>query len=550
MLRSSIRLMFAVFISCYLAGCSSSVKPEHHIPGNTMVVLRFDLPAVVQKTASYILEGDLSLDDIFPASTDSFSFNFQNTGIDPRWPVYAYSLADQRLDHQQKYVVLLPILHQQSFTDFVQTAFPEAMIGVEQDIRTVAPNDFIAISWDKQLAAIALTQPYKGSAGKAYSPVEYQEILKATALQALHLSKEQSITQDPLFKTWEIQAQDLGLWINLEALGQGLPSDEIGSIGAILSAQPKLIKRARLFGGLQFNDGKLSGDMRLEVNDTALAIMKALLPDTVNKAMVDRIIGERLNLFFQLQLKTPGLKTMADSMGVLPLAVTGLSEIDLSTEDVLHAFGGAFQFVLSDYKVHTRKLTARIGADQMDYISPETEMNTLFSFSIHQQQAFEKIVQSLRREGIVYGNSQDDYAIPFVGHLHYDSAFGAIASNRIIGTGFLNGVPGGSRVNEKIPPAVIKHALGLYIDVQGSLQDIPLELLYGKEAPEVFLSAKNLVADFSIYSDVLEDKHLPFHLELNFQNKKKNSLIQLIDFGKLLLLSEREALKNEAPTDQ
>lgn len=527
-----VRWCLLILICSSWIACNSNGKPEAHIPKDAMMVFRLHTSSIAKKAAWNLAAGNQPLDELFPWGTDSTSLNFQQTGVDPRWPIYAYTLPDQRLPGQSKLVVLIPLLSKGKFETFLQSLYPGKGAVNNGSSRLLVPKDNLAIGWEKNMAVLAISAPAKANDTKPYSAAGQRQILSAAILQSLQLEEQESITQDTLFDDWLVQAQDLGVWVNVPAWADGSPTDDVGSLAAILAAQPKLIHRSRLLGGLQFDDGKITGMVQWVVNDTAKAILEALHTDTIDPAMSHKIQGQQLNLFVQLQLNASGLRSAADSLGALPLAGMLLREIELHTDDVFQSLGGAFQLAVTDLGE-----TPEHGNDTKG-LSPRIDKHVFFSFSLNSMTHFEKVLQALKEANLIVQNKKDKLEVPGLGYLFYDQHTALIANQPSLGAAFLPAIR--TPVKAALPDAAVRHQLGVYVDIYNSLQHLPPAFIATQAHPELFAAGRNLFSDFLLYSGDLKNNRLPFYFELNFKQTKQNSFVQLVDFAVLVLRSHKE----------
>ncbi len=536
----------ALGLSILLSACNSSDNNTKYISKDAVGVVCINTMELGKKVAWNVLSGSPILDEILNKSKDTGKFDIQQTGIDPLNHFFGYAVADQRLPGKSRMMVILPLKDAEKFKQFISSQFKDALFEAKDKLHFAYIGDYAALGWDKKTAIIAFSSPgvyeqgWDESTAKPATADNRITILTEEIQKTFVLPGDQSLARNQTFSNLMKKNHDISFWLNYESLSNSLPQEVIGTAGAVMASQKKLLKDAYLTASIDFEKGKIVGDAAYYYNPSMKAIATALAPKSANNDLLKKIPGKQMNLLMSYHLNPKGLKNLMDTMGVLPMVNLGLQQVELSLDDILNAFTGDFLLSVTDFAVTTESKSYTMGGSSVNYTSPVPSFKAILSFRVQDKAAFNKILQVGRNQGLLHAVSTNLYqAGPYVS-VATDNNYVAISNDSVVASAYLNT----HNASWKIPSVVSNSPYGFYTDIKNSIQSIPLDLLYGKEDTTVFTEGRKLIESISAYGGKVENDCTTFHFEATFQNKNENSLMQLISFSQKVAEAERKAPDN------
>lgn len=527
------------------SACNKAPEATRYIPKDAIGVVSLNTMGLAKKVAWSALAGSPMFKEMTGKEGDTAKFDIEKTGIEPLTTFFAFGLPDQRLPSKSKFMVILPLKDADKFQAFIKENYPNAKVEQKDKLTFISIDASTCIGFDKKTAiAATASKSYErewndDGTPKVADNSQHLTILTEEIQKCFALPKDQSIAENKQFASLIKESHDFSFWLNYEALANGLPQEQLGSAGAIMASQKKLLKDAYITGSLDFEKGKIVADAKYHFNNSAKAIVQALASQSDNAELLKKVPGSQLNLMLSYHFNPAGIKTLADTMGMAPLANMALNEMGLNLDDILNAFTGDFLFTISDFTVQTKNLAASVGGSAVKYTSPEPSMKAFLSFKIKDQAAFAKLMQIATGRELLQTTGPDAYLIGSGVYLTKKDDYVAVTNDNGAATAFVSGT---TAAKFDIPKEVKSNPYGLYIDIKNSVQSLPLDLLYGKEDTAVFHDGKKLLESVIAYGGKVEGDHSSFHFELNFQNKDENSLLQLINFSqKVMEANKREA---------
>lgn len=527
------------------SACSKAPETTRYIPKDAIGVVSLNTVELAKKVAWSALAGSPMFKEMTGKAGDTTKFDIEKTGIEPLTTFFAFGMPDQRLAGKSKFMVILPLKDAEKFKTFIKENYPNAKVESKDKLTFISIDANTCIGFDGKTAiAATANKAYQREWNEDGTPKvadnsQHLTILTEEIQKCFALPKDQSIAENKEFASLIKESHDFSFWLNYEALASGLSQEELGSAGAIMASQKKLVKDAYFTGSLDFEKGKIVADARYHFNNSAKAIAQAMASQSDNAELLKKVPGNQLNLLMSYHFNPAGIKVLADTMGMAPLANMALKEMGLTLDDILNAFTGDFLFTISDFTVQTKNLAASVGGSAVNYTSPEPSMKAFLSFKIKDQAAFGKLMQIATGREMLMATGPDAYMIGAGVYLNKKDDYVAVTNDQAAANAFATGA---AAAKFDIPKEVKNNPYGLYIDIRNSVQSLPLDLLYGKEDTAVFHDGKKLLESVVAYGGKIDGNHAPFHFELNFQNKEENSLMQLINFSqKVMEANKREA---------
>lgn len=518
-----------------LTGCSSKDDTARYISKDAIGVMGIDGKQLLMKAGMTALSGSPLLQELTRgAGGDTSQFDLEKMGIQFLSTAYLYAVPDLRMESKSRVQLIVELQDAGKFSAFLKQQFKDAKFESKDKLSFAILNENICIGWDKNTAIAAATIP----GGRASGSADNATLLTEEIQKTFALAKDQSILTNKKFADLVKAGHDISVWMNYESLTSSMPQDELGSAGAIMASQKKLIKDAFLAGGINFEKGKITGDARYYFNATMKGVAQALEVKSVNNDLLGKVPGSQMNLMLSHHFNPQGIKALIDTIGVLPLANNALQQVNLTLDDILNAFTGDFLLAITDFKVATESQSYTLAGSSVNYTKPVPSFNGTFSAKIKDKTAFDKLLQVATQNNILTaGTTPNTYAIGGSVTLATDGTYMVASNDGAVAASFLK-TSGNTAL--KVPAEVKSSPSGFFMDIRNSISSVPLDLLYGKEDSSVFHDGKLLLESINGYGGKLTDDHTDVHFDVTFQNKDENSLLQLMRFYKKVREAEKK----------
>lgn len=505
------RLLLALgTLSLLLQACSSSDKHARLIPENALGVFSLRLDKIENKVGWSVLSNSGTFNIL--GDTGDSAMDLRATGIALNSTVFSYGLPNEMVRSGFVFYTLIPLKDEKIFETFLKEKFEIGSPTTFESGHYAKIDDYTLIGWNKHLAILVVTNPeYE----RSNQDPNTATLLTESLLKAFKSPEEHALLENKKFAALLQSGYDVGYWFNYEAFANAMSLENRSAAAGFMSSQKKLIEDSYLSGGFNFEKGKIRGSNKFYFNPNGKGVLQSLLNPQPEASLLSRIPGDSLNLLSSLHLKKDGLSTLIDSMGMLPLVKLGIQEAGLDPSMVLQLLDGDFLLTVVDFNFENFRF------DFGEETSAAPFLQAALTFTVQHpatltgimEQAVRNNMASLEEPGIY--RLQNGYFLAHKEQYVVLSLFKRTA-RQLIDTN--------ARKTWTIPQGVNTHAFSFYFDIRNTLSSVKKVFHSGSDASKAF----DLLEDIRAYSGDIESDHLPFHYEINFQNKKENSLIQLI----------------------
>lgn len=533
------RLIPVVFCFLFLfSACSKNSEHSRYISKDAIGVLSINTMELGKKVAWSALSGSPMFEEM--SGSDTAKFDIEKTGVEPLTTFFIFAVPDQRLSSKSRMMLIVPLKDAKKFQAFVKEKFPEAKFETKDKLSFAYINDNTSVGWDDKTAIVAVGSPSYGQDwnedGTPKPKANNLTILTEEVQKTFALPKDQSLAENKKFTDLMKDAHDISFWLNYEALASSMPQDQLGTAGSVMASQKKLLKDAYVTGSVDFEKGKIVGEATYFFNSSMKAIAEALEVKSVNNDLLKKVPGTQMNMMMSYHFNPQGIKALADTMGVLPLANLGLKEVGLSMDDILNVFTGDILLAVTDFTIKTESKSYSMGGSDVSYTSPVPSMKATLSFKIKDKAAFNKIMQTAVANELLTTTTPGIYSIGTYATLAANDEYLVISNEAETASSFMTGT---AKADWKLPSDITSNPYGFYVDIKNTVKSLPLDLLYGKEDTAVFQDGRKLLESISAYGGKVQGDHSSFHFEAAFQNKDENSLLQMINFAQKIAEAEK-----------
>ncbi len=520
-------LAVALFSSC-------SQIPEHakYIPKDAVVVAGINLKSLGKKIAWNVITGSKlfkEMQDRMPQKNakDAVS-GIEKAGLDFANTFYVYAKSSGTDKDVTAIVGLLPLSDAGQWEEYLKVAFPKAQVTQHGDRKEAVLAGGMCIGWNKKLLIIVTVK--KDNVGMA-DVSEQSPVAVAEMENAFNVTSEKSMTGNAHFAALEKEGHDVTILVNYEQMMDQMSSSLAEKMSMSLSSS--LWKDAAMATGIDFEKGKISGDVHYYLSPEMNAIGVAMGSKNADNEMISRLPNHNVDMVAALHLSPDAIKQIMEKMNLLGLANLGLSGQGLSVESVLESFTGDMAFVMNDFSLHAEPVTDTFMGQPIIRKNEKPSVSMSYVIKINNKNNFKKLMDMAKGMGMQ--TIDNGYVIPLtVKDSIYIMANDQylVASNKYIdATGFLQG----SFKTQKMPDAISAKVTGnpcsFYFDVQQFCKNLDAGLASSPHDSVMISESKKLLNNISLSGGSFKNNAFEYRMEINFMNSDENSIIALMDYG-------------------
>ncbi len=551
----SIALLLCITVTLFTA-CNKADDNSKYIPKDATAVFSVDMASIGKKMAWEFLFGS----DMFKKMTEgagkdsSKMTDLQNAGIDLLNTFYTYVVADQRYSNGQRFVALIPLSDGADWEAYVKKTFPEAKIKTADKRKEALLADGMYAAWNEDL--LVLTNTANGKEDMAMEDGTYvppaPDLLQTAAEidNIFKMNKDNAITSRKQYNELVKAGHDLSLWINYENIMNNYGAGMMG--GFTMSSA--MMKEAAFTMGFNFEKGAIKGAMKYYVSDEMKAATRDLMNGKIDKEIVERLPANNLNLLTTMNFSPMGLKSMLDKMGLLGMINVGLTEQNLTADDVFESFTGDMALTMNNFKLVQQKHGySHFNEDMVEVTDSMTTydpaMDWLYVMKINKQDKFDKLLKLALGTGMMVDGGNGNYKVASGNEgmqITVKNKYLVVSSSEKVSTDFISGANKGQKLHEVAARQVNDHPMCMFFDVKEMLKNVTPETMDSDKERAQFAEVKKLMDNIIISGGEFKGDAFQYDMAINFINKEENSLMQLMQMANKM--SEIEKQKEQPAT--
>lgn len=527
-------LSLALIFLLAFSACKQMPDHARYIPKDAVAVVGINTKELGKKVAWSMIAGSELLDELAKDDKKGLVRDLEQAGVEGRSTTYLYFSPDKRYGSKYKMVALIPLADAGKWEAYLKQKSPEATIKAGDKRSEASLNDMMYASWSKDLLMISsvisnetasMHYEYADSTNTvvidSYSVSSYTP--DPTAMTAemeanFALKKENALVSDNRFTRLEKAGHDITFWVNYDRLmGEVSKNNGMGMMGGF---SDKLWKNSAMTAGLDFEQGRIAGDIEYFVPDKMKEVYKEMGNGKVDQKMLERLPGQNLNMVMGYSMSPKGLKMMLEKMGVMGLVNLGLSSMGVSADQILEGFSGDIVLSLNG-----------TGQTQQDTSTPA--FNFTLALKLNKKDNIQRLLDMLAQKGMiiskgggVYESAEDNGPA-----LVMDASYAVVANNAAQAQAYIDGSAAKTPLAEEARREVAGHSFGMFADFQAILNSIPAGT--GRDSA---LSAemRNLLLNASFNGGDFAGNSFKSRLKVELKDKKENSLVQLLGLAQRL----------------
>lgn len=545
-------------VAVLLSGCHSTPDHARYIPKTALMVAEINTKELSKKIAwSMItnnslwekLRGKKNKADSIRQS--EFIKNMQEAGVDELNTFYAYLNDNGGNTEEACFIALVPLKDAMKWESFVKKSFPTATIKDNDKRKEARLDESIYAGWNNNLMiliSLQNTRDLMPSDEEMPEPVDNEAKMASYLESAFTVSNDNSLLTDKRFAAFEKHKHDLGFWVNIDKVMSGYAAKNIGAMTGGLTLSNNMWRNSAFSAATNFEKGRIITDIMMYSADDFKEINKAYSNEDVNEDLVKRVPKDSLDYLFGYHMSPEGTLKTIEKMGMLGMANGFLKEQNLSVEEILSALSGDMVFSMNNY--HQTKETLLFDSSDANsaFNSYKTDMDFLFALKINKQDAFDKLLHLAINMQLIESAGDGIYRLSGGGNeqsaIVVGNGYAAFSNKASVAQGFTSGKYS-KQSSIKVKEYVMKHPFGMFFDYN-SWARRSAGMLSATKADSMVYNASLQTFDNIVFNGgKMEGDGIKYQMSINLSNKNESSILQLLNFGKVMqeaqVLREKDA---------
>ena len=340
-------------------------------------------------------------DSSLPASVRSFLDNPENAGVDIKTDFMFFSIKDSL----GGYIAFEGIVKDEAkFKSFNQQATENGTESEQNGIQFISKSP-VCIGWSKEKFVYLVDIPQMAQMDELSRRMMRDSIeidqpsprdISATCKAIFELKEDNSLAKNDRFTALMKEKGDVHFWMNVEELYK---SSGATNAMAMINLE-KFYKGNVTTGTMDFDNGKISVNTKSYAGDELTSLFKKYAGGKINEEMLKRIPGKDVVGVMALNFKPEGLHELIKLTGMDGLINIGISSLGFTMDDFIKANKGDIVVGISDLSLKTDTASFQFPEqDKNTAINQKPEFNYIFSASIGDKDAFNKILNAGKKMG-------------------------------------------------------------------------------------------------------------------------------------------------------
>jgi hypothetical protein len=273
-------------------------------------------------------------------------------------------------------------------------------------------------------------------------------------------------------------------------------------------------------------------------SDELKELNKTFPPKAIDDDLVSRVPTKGLDFIMGYKMSPEGTQKTIEKMGMLGLFNSYLVEQRLSVEEIMSALSGDMVFAMNNYQQTKETLLFDSTDLSSSFSNYKTDLDVLFALKLNKKAAFEKIIQLAIDLQMLEKSGQNAYKLKSLGSMDssvilVNDQYAVFANKPKLANSFLNGKD--KKENAQLISSYVKNQpFSMVFDFNTWARRTGAVMANNAADTLVYQAAINMFDNFVFNGGKLRENKYEYKMSLNFLNKNESSLLQLLDFGKVL----------------
>ncbi len=511
-------IVLALFIITSITSCSSK-KTGLLVPADAAVVVHINMPSLSKKLSWKEIQATSWFKQISPGDADTLQRQLmedpENSGIDTDDHLTIFI----RNTTSGNYLVYEGTINDMDkFVAFNNKISKNASVVKDDEVSSMKIDDKAIVSWDKKHFAYVVNIPTPSiprGMDRSFQQGEVRSFSTDSLImfgkQTLDLSGSALLDSDKRFGELIDEDGDIHFWMNSGKYYTSM-------MGNMMS----LMKLNLLFDGnisagtFSFDDGKISIKGRQYYGEELSDLIDKYESKNIDESVLNRIPSENIVAAFALNYPPEGLHEFIKLIGVDGMVNSFLGNYQYSLGEFIKANKGDMVVAVTDMVMTTKTDTIGTPENPSVYTRQEPEAKYLFSVSVNDRTAFDKLIGTVQQQMGNLPPSTKGFTYKM------ENNWFTIGNDETVVNRFLQGGNNKNGLAEKIGG----HPFGAYVDIQRILKSVG-----GGNSDSLEMAVRT--ESLAMWKDMVmtggEFKKGAVHYtgEINLINNSTNSLKQL-----------------------
>lgn len=537
----------SICIALIISSCGKTNNGVKMIPRDALVVVHLNTRSLmskiswdeVKKTGWFT---QLYNDTAVKAWTKNLMDNPQNTGIDLDAGVTIFM--QKQVGQDGQIVLEGEIRDRSAFESFNKNLAGNSGLSKDGDINLLPLKDGAVAGWDdKKFAYVANaerynpTVNYNGSIDTATaSPARAgTQNLTLACKKLFSLNSDSSMAKVEKFSSLLKEEGDFHVWQNNEQIARG--SMQMGMLSMM---KLDLFLKGNITASTgNFENGKITFNQKFYTSPELTDILKKNSAAKVSTDIIKKLPSQDVSGVLAIHFKPEGLKEIISLTGLDGFLNIFLSKGGITLDDFVKANKGDIMFAVTDFTMKKDSVSGGTGNGATSYTFEKPDANFLFSASIGDRPAFDKLMAAGKKLTEDMGSSAG------IATANNDKFF-AIGNSQQNVSKYISGSDSRFAFTDKFSD----HPITLFVDIQKVLATAAASQEMSKDSGAKAImdeSVKMWQNAYALGGDYKDDAFV-MNVEVNLVDKNTNSLKQLN--GYFDKIAKEVAEKNKQARDR
>ena len=401
-----LKLIFTGMAAAVLASCSKTNTQGKMIPKDAAVVIELDGKSLTDKLPwSEIKQNalfmEMNADTTLPPTLKSLLNNPDNAGIDTKADLLFFVVKDS----VGGYIGFEGnVKDEKTFKTFNEEVTKNGTPSEKDGVNFISKYP-VCVGYTKEKFVYIFDAPQLAQMDELNRRMKMDSItlkkvsgrdIGAVCKAIFALQESNSLAKDEKFSRLLKETGDIRFWINGEQLSKSAAS---AGVLAMVNLD-KFYKGYVNTGTLNFGNGKMLMKAKTYASEDIVNLFKKYSGGKIDEEMIKHMPGKDVMAIMAFNFKPEAIRDLVKMTGLDGLINMGVQKLGFTMDDFIKANKGDIVLGLSDLVLKTDTTTYNF-KDQPRNMSmrPKPDFNFIFSASIGDKNAFNKIVEAGRKIG-------------------------------------------------------------------------------------------------------------------------------------------------------
>ena len=529
---SFVKFIFPLaFVVGLLSSCSQKNKEGKFIPADASAVFLLNGKTFATKIPWAAIENNAGIiaafaDSSLPPELKKLMNAPAQSGIDIEAGVVIFSKQDQSGDY---IAIEGNIKDEVAFTNFNKAFKEKGSFTENEGIKFVSLYP-ICGGWNSSkfiyifdVSSHRYNHSPASDSLKEIKPAHQPRDVLNTCQSLFYLAARESLAGDERFSALMKQTADVKFWLNHAQLQK----DGVNVNGFQLASFDNLLKESTTTGLLNFENGKIQVNLLNYAGKELTKLYKDFSGGKVNEPMLQRLPGKEIAAAFAINFKQDGLRELLKLLNLDGLMNVTFTTLEFNAEDFVKASNGDVVVSISDLAFkNDSAIISEKDATPFSFSEQMPAYDFIFTTNIGEKKSFNKLIRAGRGAGDRLLDEKMNQSLFFKN----DSSFFALSNNQQNADKFI----AATKNNADFVSKISGEPFGAYVNLQAVIKASQLRVVKDSALLSFYDVSLKMWDNVLLKGGNFNNGGLAFQIDINLQDKKTGSLLQLYNYSNML----------------